>query len=57
MSEARHDDPEIADEYDFSNAVRGKYAERMKDGYTVRIVSDEKDRLRQLWRNQASGTQ
>jgi len=57
MSTARREDPEIADEYDFSNAVRGTYAERMKDGYTVRIVSDEKDRLRQLWRNQASGTQ
>jgi len=42
MSKARREDPEIADEYDFSNAVRGKYAEQMKDGYTVQIVSDEK---------------
>ena len=64
MSEARHDDPEIADEYNFSNAVRGKYAEQMKDGYTVQIVSDEEDRLRRARladeadaeRGQASGT-
>jgi hypothetical protein len=64
MSKARREDPEIADEYDFSNAVRGKYAEQMKDGYTVQIVSDEEDRLRRARladeadaeRGQASGT-
>lgn len=47
MNKARHEDPEIADEYDFSNAVRGKYYERFKDGFTVRIVSDEEDRRHQ----------
>jgi len=50
MKKARHDDPEIADEYDFSNAVRGKHSERMKDGFTVRVVSDEADRRRQARR-------
>lgn len=34
----------MADEYDFSEAVPNPYAERMKDGFTVRIVSDEVDR-------------
>ena len=47
MNKARHEDPDIADEYDFSDAVRGKHAARMKDGFTVRIVSDEEDQRRQ----------
>lgn len=46
-SRARHDDDEIPDEIDFSGGVRGKYYERFKDGYTVRIVTDEEDRRRQ----------
>ena len=44
---ARHHDDEIPDEIDFSGGVRGKYYERFKDGFSVRIVSDEEDRLRQ----------
>jgi len=47
MNSARHEDPDIADEYDLSNALRGEHAERMKDGFTTRVVSDEEDRLRQ----------
>lgn len=48
MSKARHDDPDIADEYDFSDAVRGKHfqwAKRAKGRFV--IVSDEEDRQRQ----------
>jgi len=47
MTKVRHEDPDIADEYDLTNAVRGEHAGRMKNGFTVRIVSDEEDQRRQ----------
>lgn len=43
----RDDDDDIPNEIDFSDGVRGKYYERFKNGFTVHIVSDEEDRLRQ----------
>lgn len=44
MDETRHEDPDIADEYDFSKAVPNPYAERIQNGNTVRFVSEEEDR-------------
>lgn len=46
MDKARRDDPDIADEYDFSRAAPNPYADRMRDGSSVRRVSDEDDRRR-----------
>ena len=32
---------EMRDEYDFTGGVRGKYAEAMKAGYTIRIHNED----------------
>ena len=35
---AKEADPEMRDEYDFSDGVRGKYAERYREGTNVRVL-------------------
>jgi hypothetical protein len=37
----KSDTVEMRSEYDFSNAVRGKYAGRFANGYSVRIVQKD----------------
>jgi hypothetical protein len=34
---------EIAEEYDFSKGIRGKYYQKMKDGYSFRVYSTDKN--------------
>ena len=46
MTKARHSDPDMADEYDFSGGRRVVYHERAKDGIRVSLVTDEEDELR-----------
>ena len=42
MSKPEHsDDIEMRDEYDFSNGVRGKYAERFKRGSNVVVLDPD----------------
>lgn len=40
MSNEQNNENEMLDEYDFSNGVRGKYVERLKQGSNV-VVLDE----------------
>jgi len=53
---ARRRDDDVPDEIDFFGGVRGKYHERLKDGFTVRIVSDEEDRRRPARRAVETGS-
>ena len=34
-------DPDISEEYDFSNAVRGKYAQRYAEGTNVVVIEPD----------------
>jgi hypothetical protein len=46
MSKANVRDPDLEDEYDFSQAKRGVHYERAMKGVQVRIVTDEEDGAR-----------
>ncbi|TVR57810.1 MAG: hypothetical protein EA426_11405 [Spirochaetaceae bacterium] len=35
------DDPDILEEYDFSDGVRGKYAQRYKEGSNVVVIDPD----------------
>jgi hypothetical protein len=41
MSKARHRDDEMLKEYDFSNGVRGKYAERYAEGTNIVVLAPD----------------
>ena len=41
MSSTKNEDPEMLDEYDFSNGVRGKYAERLKNNRNVILLEPD----------------
>ena len=34
-------DPDMLEEYDFSNGVRGKYAERYREGTNIVLLDDD----------------
>lgn len=41
MSKSNNPDPEMHDEYDFSGAVRGKYAKRFAEGSNVVVLGPD----------------
>ena len=41
MSKSSSSDPDMRDEYDFSGAVRGKYAERFAEGSNVVVLDPD----------------
>jgi len=45
MGQKKKDDDRMLPEYDFSGAVKGKYADRMKAGSNVVVISPELSEL------------
>lgn len=40
-SKTNQTDPDMRDEYDFSGGIRGKYAERYREGTNVRLLDSD----------------
>ena len=41
MKKPKNSDPDMRDEYDFSGAVRGKYAKRFVEGTNIVVLDSE----------------
>jgi hypothetical protein len=41
MKKPKRSDPEMRDEYDFSKAIRGKYAKRFAEGTNIVVLEPE----------------
>ena len=41
MKKPKNSDPDMRDEYDFSGAVRGKYAKRFVEGTNIVVLNPE----------------